>query len=153
VVELNFIAVCIRCGNCSQVCPSRIIRPDFGQSGLAGLFSPVLTFDQDYCREDCHWCNRVCPSGAIARMSLAEKRKQVIGPARIDMETCWLANGRECTACIRRCPYQAITLQSSEDVFSTEPHVDLVKCNGCGACEAVCPVRPVRSIRIVKYDL
>ncbi|MBI5385997.1 MAG: 4Fe-4S dicluster domain-containing protein [Verrucomicrobia bacterium] len=147
--EGGFTGVCIRCGNCAQACPSRIIQPDFGASGVAGLLTPVLRFEEDYCREDCHRCNEVCPSGAIARLSLAAKRRRVIGPAEVNVETCLLANGRECTACIKRCPYEAITLHSADGGFSTLPRVALGRCTGCGACEAVCPVRPRRAIRVV----
>ena len=146
--ENRFTGVCIRCGNCAQACPSRIIHPDLGQSGFAGFLTPRLSFDQNYCREDCHRCGQVCPSGAIARLPLAAKRLQVIGPARVNLDTCLLANGRECTACIQRCPYAAVRLQTSADGFSTAPAVDLKQCTGCGACEAACPVRPQRAIRV-----
>jgi ferredoxin len=147
--EDQFRAVCIRCGNCARACPGKILEPDFGASGLAGLLTPVVRFDEDYCREDCRLCGQVCPSGAIARLSLAEKRRQIIGPARVDDDLCWLVSGRECTACIQRCPYAAITLHSADGGFTTEPRVDLAKCTGCGACEVVCPVRPQRAIRVV----
>jgi len=146
--EPHFTAVCARCGNCAQVCPSKIIQPDFGAGGVAGFLTPRLRFDQDYCREDCHRCNAVCPSGAIARLSLADKRRHVIGPAVVDLDLCLLTKGRECTACIRQCPYQAIVMNSSDGGFSNQPHVDLDRCNGCGACESVCPTRTVRAIRV-----
>ena len=147
--EDHFKGVCVRCGNCARACPSRIIQPDLGTSGVAGLLTPVLTFEADYCREDCHRCNVVCPSGAIARMPLAAKRRRVIGPAQVDLYICLLAEGKECTACITHCPFEAIAIQTSADGFSTEPLVDFAKCTGCGACEAVCPVRPRRAIRVV----
>lgn len=146
--EHRFTGVCIRCGNCVQACPSRIIQPDLGRSGVAGFLTPVLRFDDDYCREDCHRCTLVCPSGAIARLLLEEKRQRIIGLAQVDLDTCLLAAGKECTACIQRCPYEAIVIQSSEEVFSTLPKVDLGRCNGCGACEVVCPVRPHRAIQV-----
>jgi len=146
--EPRFVGVCVRCGNCAQVCPSNIIQPDFGRSGIAGFLTPRLRFDTDYCRENCNCCNEICPSGAIARLSLAEKRRRVIGSASVDLDICLLAQGRECTACLQKCPYQAITMQSSDGGFSNEPRVDLQRCNGCGACEAVCPTHPVRAVRI-----
>ncbi len=147
--EDSFAGVCVRCGNCAQACPSGIIRPDFGASGALGFLTPRLSFQEDYCREDCRRCGQVCPSGAIARLTLAEKRRHVIGPAVVDLETCLLAQGRECTACIRRCPYGAIAMRSADGSFSNEPAVDQAKCNGCGACEAICPVRPARAIRVL----
>ena len=147
--ESHFVGVCVRCGNCAVACPSQIIRPDLGASGVAGFLTPALSFDSDYCREDCHRCGLVCPSGAIARLPLAEKRRRVIGPAKVDLETCLLANGRECTACLKRCPYEALLMHSPDGGFSNEPRVDLAKCTGCGACEAVCPVRPHRAIRVL----
>ena len=66
----------------------------------------------------------------------------------VDLDACLLAEGRECTSCIQQCPYEAISVLTSADGFSTEPFVELEKCTGCGACEAVCPVRPVRAIRV-----
>ena len=150
VGEDGFSGLCIRCGNCAQVCPPRIIRPALGEHGVLNLFTPVLTYDTDYCHEGCNRCNEVCPSGAIARLPLADKKRQIIGIAAIDLDTCQLANGRECTACIRKCPYGAITAQSLDEGFTTVPVVKRSKCNGCGACESVCPVRPVRSIRVAR---
>lgn len=146
--ESRFTGVCIRCGNCAQACPAKIIRPDLGAGGLAGLLAPRLGFAEDYCREDCHRCGMVCPSGAIARLSLAEKRQRVIGLAIVDLDRCLLAQGRECTACIQKCPYAAIAMHSADGGFSNEPLVLRDRCNGCGACETVCPALPVRAIRI-----
>jgi len=144
----RFTGVCVRCGNCAQVCPAKIIQPDFGDGGLPGLLAPRLRFDQDYCREDCHRCNEVCPSGAIAPLSLADKRRRIIGRAVADVSLCLLAQGRECTACIQKCPYQAIAMHSADGGFSNEPRVFADRCNGCGACEAVCPTRPERAIHV-----
>ncbi len=146
--EQRFTGVCVRCGNCAQVCPSNIIQPDFGASGLAGFLTPQLHFKTDYCREDCHRCGEVCPSSAIARLPLAEKQQQVIGRAVVDLNLCLLAQGRECTACIQKCPYQAIAMESSDGGFSNQPSVIPDRCNGCGACETVCPTQPVRAMQV-----
>lgn len=146
--EQSFPGVCVRCGNCAQVCPSGIIQPDLGASGVTGFLSPRLRFDEDYCREGCHLCGRVCPSGAIARLSLADKRRHVIGRAVVDLDCCLLVQGRECTACIQKCPYQAIAMRSADGGFSMEPGVIADRCNGCGACEAVCPTGSPRAIQV-----
>ena len=149
--EGNFTGVCVRCGNCAQVCPAHVIRPDLA-GGLAGLLTPRLNFAEDFCRADCNRCHQVCPSGAIARLSLVEKRRAVIGLAHVDLDTCLMALGRECNACIQHCPYEVITIAGGADGFSSQPQVDLSRCNGCGACETVCPVRPERSIRVAATE-
>lgn len=145
--EKHFTGVCIRCGNCTRVCPTRILRPDLGEHGLTGFLAPVANFDDGYCKEDCNLCGQVCPNGAIERLTLAEKRRRVIGPAKLDLDICLLANGQDCTACIRACPYEALEVFS--DGFDTRPALTLARCTGCGACETACPVRPQRAIRIV----
>lgn len=143
----QFTGACIRCGNCTRVCPTKILQPDLGEHGLAGLLTPVMTFQNGYCQADCNRCTQVCPSGAIARLSLEEKRSHIIGSATINLGTCLLADGQECTACIRACPFEALTVFS--DGFDSRPELSLTKCNGCGACETVCPVRPQRAIRVI----
>jgi ferredoxin len=79
---------------------------------------------------------------------LEHKRRHVIGQAVVDLDLCQLAQGRECTACIQKCPYQAVVMHSADGGFSNEPRVVLDRCNGCGACEAVCPTQPVRAMRV-----
>lgn len=144
--EDQFTGACVRCGNCTRVCPTRILHPDPGKHGLTGLLAPVMRFNSGYCQENCNRCNQVCPSGAIQRLPLAEKRRCVIGVAKVNLETCLLADGRECTVCIRACPYEALSVFT--DGFDSHPKLELSKCTGCGACEVACPVRPQRAIRI-----
>jgi len=146
--ESNFTAVCIRCGNCTRVCPADIIEPDPSRYGVASFMTPTLRFENNYCQEDCNSCNEVCPSGAIAGLSLAEKRKTTVGLAKVDMLICLLSEERECTLCVRICPYDAVKLVFSEEDYISIPEIDPDKCTGCGACEWVCPVSPKKAITI-----
>ncbi len=146
--ESNFTAVCIRCGNCTRACSAGIIGPDPGRHGIASFMTPTLRFENNYCQEDCNSCNEVCPSGAIAGLSLAEKRKTTVGLAKVDMLICLLSEERECTLCVRICPYDAVKLVFSEEDYISIPVIDPDKCTGCGACEWVCPVSPKKAITI-----
>jgi MauM/NapG family ferredoxin protein len=147
--EDGFRGVCIRCGNCVRACPSHILQPDLGEHGVTSFLTPTASFEKDFCREDCNACNVACPSGAIARLSLYQKRQFAMGLAKVDLEPCLMAKGQDCTACIVQCPYEAVMREDTDGGFSSAPVVDAAKCTGCGACEAACPVRPVRAIRVV----
>ena len=149
VDEEAFGGVCVRCGNCGSVCPSKIIQHDLGQGNWSTWLAPRVSFEAGYCQENCNRCGQVCPTGAIQRLTLEEKRREVMGLAKVTESLCWMASGKECTACIQACPYSALTIQTSEDGFSNLPRLDPSKCTGCGACEAVCPARPHRAIVVL----
>jgi ferredoxin-type protein NapF len=145
----KFAGVCIRCGNCIRVCPTKIIAPDLGGDGVAGFLAPTVAFAEDYCLEDCTRCMDVCPSGALAPPPAADKMRVPIGFPRVDMDVCLLGDDRDCFACRNRCPYEAIRLEFSEETYTLTPRIDPQRCPGCGACEAACPTRPVRAIVVV----
>jgi len=144
--ESQFVGLCTRCGNCVDACPSNIIKRDLGQSGLAGFCTPVLSFKRNYCREDCVRCTEVCPSGALRRLSFDDKAEMRLGLARVSMNVCLLGEDRDCSACKRWCPYDAIRYVFSETEYALVPRVDAEKCTGCGACEAACPTEPQKAI-------
>lgn len=147
--ESQFAGICTRCGNCLRVCPSKIIERDFVQYRLSNLFTPVLTFRDDYCREDCTRCTEVCPSGALVRLSLKDKAGIQIGMPQVNMNVCLLGDDRECSTCKRWCPYDAVRYVFSEEQYTLLPQIDAQKCNGCGACEAVCPTKPKKAIVVL----
>jgi len=149
VDELTFKGLCTRCGNCIRSCPHDIIRRDTGQYGIAGILTPVLTFDENYCREDCNRCTLVCSSGALVGVDLDNKQDIQIGMAQVDMDLCLLGEDHECSACMRWCPYNAISYVFSEVEYMLVPVFDTAKCNGCGACEVACPTSPRKAIRVL----
>lgn len=149
----KFNGLCTRCGNCMRSCPSKIIKRDTGHANWAGFMTPILNFDHDYCREDCVRCTQVCPSGAIRPVSLEKKSQTQFGLARVDMSICLLGDDRECSACRRWCPYEAIRYVFSEEDYTLVPIIDSRKCNGCGACQVYCPTKPRKAIVVHAIDI
>lgn len=166
---LRFNSLCARCGNCMTACPFHLIHPDFGETGIDGLFSPVIHLRgasgcpddmSDYCSQECAKCTQVCPTGALKPLTLLQKHAVPIGLAEIDRTKCiaWKSSklpkddeGRsDCAVCDEYCPYKAVALESHNGVNC--PVVVADKCRGCGACEAGCPgeglairVRPLKA--------
>ncbi len=149
--EDKFTGLCLRCGNCIRACPSKIIHPDRGQSGVLGFMSPVVQYKTDYCKKECNACTTVCPSGALQRLNLERKNRYIIGKASVDTSLC-LWGVSECHACLKPCPYEAIKVQWNEEAYESFPGVDPAKCNGCGACEAVCPTGDLKAIKVWKKN-
>jgi ferredoxin len=149
IKEDEFTGLCLRCGNCMRTCPSKIIHPDTGQSGVLGFLSPVVRYETDYCKEECNACTTVCPSGALQSLNLEQKNRYIIGKARVDTSLC-LWGVSECHACLPSCPFKAIEVQWYEDAYESYPGVDPLKCNGCGACEVCCPTGDLKAIKVLK---
>jgi len=162
LTEREFLARCIRCGECMKVCPNNAIQPTFLEAGLEGIWTPVLVPRIGYCEPTCVLCSQVCPTGAIWEITSTEKigssqgdqnkKKPVkLGTAFYDRGRClpW-ALATECIVCEEWCPTspKAIYLHPAEiadgqGVVKTvrQPSVDPQRCTGCGACEHVCPVK------------
>lgn len=156
MAENEFLQRCIRCGQCMRVCPNNALHPTFMESGLEGIWSPILIAKIGYCEPTCTLCGQVCPTGAIAELTLKEKvgdektKPNRIGTAFIDRGRClpW-AMAVPCIVCEEWCPTspKAIYLKEEtvinsrgEEVKVKQPHIDPDLCTGCGACEYACPV-------------
>jgi ferredoxin-type protein NapF len=149
--EKLFAGLCMRCNNCVRACPSKIIYPDLGQAGLAGLLVPILRYEKSYCLETCAACTQVCPSGALDSLDLKAKKECRIGEALVDGSLCLVTLGqKDCDVCVRACPYDAVRIHWDEEQYTAWPAIDTSKCNGCGACEVACPTRDIKAIRVWK---
>lgn len=140
---------CTACQLCVSACPNHILVPS---SRLDRLMQPEMTFEKGFCRPECTECAQVCPSGAIANITSAEKSAISVGQAFWIKENCVVnTENLTCTACQRHCPTEAIVLVAldPEDRRSLKiPVVDNTKCIGCGACEYHCPARPFSAIYV-----
>ena len=114
VEEIEFLKRCVKCGQCIRVCPTNVLQPDWMESGLEGLWTPVMNYRIGYCEPDCTACGQVCPTGAIQRLSVDEKRGRGehaeagpvrLGSAHFDVGRClpWAKN-MPCLVCEENCP-------------------------------------------------
>jgi MauM/NapG family ferredoxin protein len=148
--ESQFLANCVRCGECMKVCPTNALQPASSQAGPEGLWTPVLVPKIGYCEYYCSLCTQVCPTGAIKELKIREKAKVRIGSAWINKNRCIpYSLGRACTVCQEKCPTSPKAIKMIETEMALPdgtwaaqevPIVDLDKCIGCGICETKCPV-------------
>jgi len=156
--EPEFLAKCVKCGECMKVCTTNGLQPTAFEAGLEGLWTPMLVPRLGYCEFKCTLCGQVCPTGAIQKLSLEDKQKTRIGTALFDRSRClpW-AQATPCIVCEEMCPVpdKAIWFEivQSHDrqgnpVELKQPRVDAAKCTGCGACEAKCPIVDQPAVRV-----
>ncbi len=171
VPEREFLDLCIRCGECFNVCPGPVLHPAGLEHGLESLWTPVAVPSHAGCHQDCSFCTQVCPTGAIQPLEIEVKRKVHMGLAIMNTETClpFDDEGREdCDDCYQECVdagYNAIEMRTLKfdlnppppaGVFSDEeieqmssihaPFVNADACVGCGICEYRCHTKYVKQI-------
>jgi ferredoxin len=143
----DFLAKCIRCDQCIQVCPSGALNPAGFEAGWDALWTPVLDPFKGGCVYDCNRCGQVCPSGAIPPLALPEKQKAVIGIAQVNFDTCV-----RCMDCLEQCPYDCFEEVEVEGIRGVYPTLkENSGCVGCGICVEVCP-KP-EDLAIVVYPV
>lgn len=154
---------CLRCGLCMRACPTGALQPAVAESGVSGLFTPVLVPRLGYCQFSCNNCGQVCPVEAIPPLSLEEKQKKVIGLAFFDENRClpW-ADGIDCIVCEEMCPLpekaivleeKQITLANGTSKLIKLPRMRRELCIGCGICEYKCPRSGEAAIRVRRADI
>ncbi len=139
--EWDFLALCVRCGECLAACPTGVLQPVWFQSGPLGLFSPRIAPWMGYCDPSCRRCGQVCPTGALRLLEPADRIWAKTGTAVIDRRRClaW-EEGKSCLVCDEVCPYDAVDFHMEPGLAVAAPHVAEDRCSGCGACQRFCPV-------------
>jgi polyferredoxin len=135
--EEEFLARCIKCGQCMRVCPTNVIHPAGMEAGLETLWTPRLNFriGTSGCQYNCIACGNLCPTAAIRPLSIDERmgrndfagRGPVrIGTAFVDRGRClpW-AMDRPCIVCQENCPVSPKAIVTRE-TFSTVLSMDSI---------------------------
>ncbi|MFH0823729.1 MAG: 4Fe-4S dicluster domain-containing protein [Pseudomonadota bacterium] len=154
VTEARFMALCIRCSRCIEVCPyGSIKRAGFGSA----IGTPYVRAEVKACYL-CMACCGLCPTAALDP-TLVNPEMVRMGKARIEATLCYShlfmehdvlpknAGGKIgalCNTCYNVCPLPDKAIKLERNLFP----VIMEGCVGCGICVERCPVRPKRAINV-----
>ncbi len=159
--ENDFLALCIRCGQCVEACNNRSTKPRNADVTLKlakpGDQKPIGTPYFIPRETPCYMCEDVpcvppCPTGALKKERIIPKGSTKMdinlsrmGLAVLDKESCIAYWGIQCEACYRACPLiDKAIIQVHERNPRTGKHALLIpvvmsdQCTGCGLCEQAC---------------
>jgi MauM/NapG family ferredoxin protein len=154
IPEPQFLGKCIGCGTCIKACPTNCLQPSTFFDGFNRLYTPKVVPRIAGCEEKCNLCGYVCPTGAINKLTVEEKKFVRIGTAIVDRHRCiaW-EQQKHCLVCDEVCPCNAIESREVTTVggVARVPVVNEDLCIGCGMCEQHCPVFDAAAIVIYRF--
>lgn len=143
----RFNKICTGCSLCVSACPTKVLQPSFLQYGLIGMMQPHMDYHRGLCEFDCTLCSEVCPTGAIASITMEAKHLLQVGQVHFEKNNCIVETEKtDCGACSEHCPTKAVHMVPYGKLFI--PEIDQKICVGCGACEYACPTTPYKAIYV-----
>ncbi|GAB4319626.1 MAG: 4Fe-4S binding protein [Bacteroidales bacterium] len=138
----HFTRHCTACQLCVSRCPTGVLQPSFGETGITGIFQPFMDYQAHFCNYECIVCTQVCPTGAINLLTVDDKKLTQVGISKFIKENCIVyRDEKDCGACSEHCPTKAVNMVPYKTGLKI-PEVNIDICIGCGACEYACPTTP-----------
>jgi len=136
--EKEFLARCLQCGQCAQVCIFDCIRMRTGFDPFVSG-TPEIDPRQAPCFL-CMRCSAICPSDALEDVPI---EKSQMGYAKLDKKKCYTWKGFIiCRSCFERCPLKGTAMILEKGMYPAITEVRV----GCGVCEHVCPQEAIVTI-------
>ncbi len=109
---------------------------------------PHMDYAKEYCNYECIICGEVCPTNAIMKLSVDDKKLTQMGVVNLNIDKCIVkTDNTACGSCSEHCPTQAVRMVPYISDL-TIPEIRPEICVGCGASEYACPTRPYRAIYV-----
>jgi ferredoxin-type protein NapG len=152
--EEAFLAACIKCGQCVQVCPIRAIHLGDLDEGLSNGVPYIAARDQA-CDFSCDatQCILACPTGALSH--LIDKKEQVkMGVAKfVEPDACLARQGKGWKGSARGPAFPGVLRYAEIDRWKAQPVAshpyDLPLCD---LCVRHCPIEGAISLQPMPED-
>lgn len=154
IPEDEFLAACIKCGQCVQVCPVKAIRLGDGDEGY-GLGVPYIDARRQACDFSCDavQCVLACPTGALSH-DIAHKEEVTMGVARLARpDACLAMRGEGFKGFARGSAFDGLLRYEEIDRWTPQPvaghEYDLEICD---LCVRECPIENAIGLEPVSSD-
>lgn len=152
--EDDFLAACIKCGQCVQVCPVQAIKLADGDEGY-GLGAPYIDARAQACDFSCDavQCVLACPTGALTH-AISKKEEVKMGVARLARpDACLAMKGEGFKGLARGDLFQGLLRYEDIDRWTplrvADHPYDLELCD---LCVRECPIKGAISLEAVGSD-
>lgn len=154
IAEHEFLAACIKCGQCVQVCPVQAIHLADIEDGY-GLGAPYIAARDQACDFSCDavQCILACPTGALSH-DLSKKEEVRMGVARLsNPEACLARQGLGFKGPARGASFPGIHRYKEVDRWKPIPIADHPYDLGlCDLCVRECPIEGAISLEAIAED-
>ncbi|NMD06788.1 MAG: 4Fe-4S dicluster domain-containing protein [Phyllobacteriaceae bacterium] len=152
--EDEFLAACIKCGQCVQVCPVEAIKLADGDEGY-GLGTPYIDARAQACDFSCDavQCVLSCPTGALTH-AISTKEEVTMGVARLSRpDACLAMKGQGLKGLARGDLFEGLHRYTDIDRWNpiriADKPYDLEICD---LCVRECPIKGAISLHPVSTD-